>query len=51
MIIICIFVFGLPLAAYVYLFLNDQVYKWLSNSKIYMLLSLIVSVASLSCHM
>lgn len=51
MIIICIFVFGLPLAAYVYLFLNDQVYKWLSNSKIYMLLSLIVSVVSSFCHM
>lgn len=41
-IILCIFVFGLPLAAYVYLFLNKYVYSVLGNYRIYLIASLIV---------
>ena len=34
--------FGLPLCAYVYLFLNDKVYAWLGNTKIFVFLSLLM---------
>ena len=34
--------FGLPLCAYVYLFLNDKVYAWLGNTKLFVFLSLLV---------
>ena len=41
-IILCLFVFGLPLCAYVYLFLNDKVYTWLGHTKLFVFLSLLV---------
>lgn len=42
MIILSLFVFGLPLCAYVYLFLNDKVYAWLGHTKLFVFLSLLV---------
>ena len=41
-IILSIFVFGLPLAAYIYLFKNEQVYNILGNYKIYLIAALAV---------
>ena len=41
-IILSIFVFGLPLAAYIYLFKNEQVYNMLGNYKIYLIAALAV---------
>ncbi|OAO11919.1 hypothetical protein AV274_6424 [Blastocystis sp. ATCC 50177/Nand II] len=41
-IILSLFVFGLPLCAYVYLFLNDKVYAWLGHTKLFVFLSLLV---------
>lgn len=42
MIILCLFVFGLPLVAYIYLFRNQFVYSLLGNYRIYLVGSLIV---------
>ena len=42
MIILSLFVFGLPLCAYAYLFLNDKVYAWLGHTKLFVFLSLLV---------
>ena len=41
-IILSIFVFGLPLAAYIYLFKNEQVYNMIGNYKIYLIAALAV---------
>ncbi|KNB44956.1 magnesium transporter protein 1-like protein [Blastocystis sp. subtype 4] len=41
-IILCLFVFGLPLVAYIYLFRNQFVYSLLGNYRIYLVGSLIV---------
>ena len=42
MIILCLFVFGLPRAAYFYLFMNDKVYAIFGHYSIFLIGSLIV---------
>ena len=42
MIILCLFVFGLPLAAYFYLFMNDKVYSIFGHSYLFLIGYLIV---------
>ena len=44
MIIGCAFVFGLPIAAYIYLFKAETVYKWFGYKQIYLVLCLLVYV-------
>ena len=41
-IIACLFVFGLPLAAFIYLFQYERVYSLLGNYRIYLVISLLV---------